>query len=263
MEDDGAGISIERTRDLVAKHRLLSAEEAVSLSDEDVLNLLFGPGVSGAEAVTKLSGRGVGLDVVRTSVGRMSGTVDVSTQEGKGTRFTLKLPLTTTVIQTLMVGVGGFVFAIPSDIVLETLEVAPGDVRGVGRSKEVLMLRDRAIPFVRLADALNIPELKDKPGMIAVIIYRGDTFIALGVETVLDQMENIIKPFDPIAQGFTGFSGGTILGDGRVALLLDIPELLDFGERADERPIGRDDNGVPSSARRSADASISNAKGDQ
>ena len=167
--------------------------------------------------------------MVKTAVSEMGGTVEVETQKGKGTRFSLKLPLTTAIIQTLMVGVGKHIFAIPSDIVLETLEVKPENIKEID-NEQVLVLRKEVIPFVKLQDVLNIPHHQEgQNDLIAVIIYRGDKFIGLGVDTLVDQTENIIKPFDPIAQQFKGFSGGTIMGDGRVALLLDIPSLFDFG----------------------------------
>jgi len=232
VEEDGGGIDITRMKEVAVKKGFVKQEAVGSLADKDVLNLLFKPGFSSAEEVTDVSGRGVGLDVVKTSVSEMGGTVEVATQKGKGTRFTLQLPLTTAIIQTLMVGVGKHIFAIPSDIVLETLEVKPEDIKEI-ENEQVLVLRNEVIPFVTLQDVLNIPHQEDKnqKDLIAVIIYRGDTFIGLGVDTLVDQTENIIKPFDPIAQQFKGFSGGTIMGDGSVALLLDIPSLFDFGMR--------------------------------
>ena len=232
VEDDGAGIDVARMREVAIAKGFIRPEETESLRDKEVLNLLFEPGFSSTEEVTGLSGRGVGLDVVRTSAKKMGGTVEAETQKGKGTRFNLELPLTTSVMQTLMVGVGEHLFAIPSDIVLETLEIRPGDLKGV-RQDRALVLRNEVIPFVELNELLNIPIQEDRKQRIAVIIYRGDRFMALGVDTLLDQIENIIKPFDPIAQQFKGFSGGTILGDGRVALLLDVPGLLKIEELRD------------------------------
>ncbi len=230
VEEDGGGIDIARMKEVAVGKGFVNQEEVESLEDNDVLNLLFKPGFSSAEEVTDVSGRGVGLDVVKTSVSEIGGTVDVATQKGKGTRFTLKLPLTTAIMQTLMVGIGNHIFAIPSDIIVETLEVKLEEIKEI-HNEQVLVLRNEAIPFVTLHDVLNIPHQEDQKEMIAVIIYWGDTFIGLGVDTLVDQTENIIKPFDPIAQQFKGFSGGTILGDGSVALLLDIPGLFDFGTK--------------------------------
>jgi len=234
VQDDGGGIDIERMKEVAVGKGFVKPEEAKLLEDKDVLSLLFKPGFSSLEQVSDLSGRGVGLDVVETSAKRLGGTVEVATQKGKGTRFTLKLPLSTAVMQTLMVGVGEHVFSIPSNIVLETLEVKPEDLKEI-RKQQVMVLRQEVIPFVKLNEVLNIPHQEDQENLIAIIIYRGDKFIGLGVDEVLDQMENIIKPFDPIAQQFKGFTGGTILGDGRVALLLDIPTLLGFETLQEER----------------------------
>ncbi len=225
VEDDGRGIDMVYMKQVFAKKGFITPEEVESLEDNDVLELLFKPGLSGAEEVTNVSGRGVGLDVVKTSAREMGGTVEVTTQAGKGSRFTLKLPLTTAIIQTLMVGVGDHIFAIPSEIVSETMEVKPEDITEI-RNDQVLVLRDEVVPFFGLHQLLNIEPQHDQENLIGVIIHRGDKFIGLGVDTVLDQMENIVKPLDPIAQQFKGFSGGTIMGDGRVALLLDIPSLI-------------------------------------
>jgi len=234
VDDDGGGIDIARMKEVAIRKGFVKAEEVESLQDRDILNLLFEPGFSGAEEVTGLSGRGVGLDVVRTSVRKMGGTVEVATQKGKGARFTLRLPLTTAIMQTLMVGVGEHVFAIPSDVVLETLEIHPQDIREI-QHEQALVLRHEVIPFTRLNEVLNIPIQENQRELVAVIVYRGDQFMGLGVDTVLDHTESIVKPFDPIAQQFKGFSGGTILGDGRVALLLDIPTLFGFETLREER----------------------------
>lgn len=228
VEEDGGGIDIARMKDLALRKGFV--KEVESLDDNDVLNLLFKPGFSSAEEVTDVSGRGVGLDVVMTAVSEIGGTVDVTTQKGKGTRFTLKLPLTTAIMQTLMVGVSNHIFAIPSDNIVETLEITHEEIKEI-QNEQVLVIRNEAIPFVILQDVLNISRLDDQKELIAVILYWGDSFIGLGVDTLLDQTENIIKPFDPIAQQFKGFSGGTILGDGSVALLLDLPGLFDLGLR--------------------------------
>jgi len=227
VEDDGSGIDVARMKEVAVRKGFVSPEEAESLQDRDVLNLLFEPGVTSAEEVTDVSGRGVGLDVVKNSAKRLGGTVEVATQKGKGTRFTLTLPLTTAVLQTLMVGIGNHIFAIPTDTVVETLEIKPEDIKEI-RNEQVLVLRQEVIPFVRLNEVLNVPGRESQDNLIAVVIHIGDRFLSLGVDTVVDQVENIIKPFDPIAQQFRGFSGGTILGDGSVALLLDTPNLFGF-----------------------------------
>ena len=167
----------------------------------------------------------------------MGGTVEMTTQIGQGTRFTMKLPLSTAIMQMLMISIGGQVFGVPSDIVIETLDVKQEDIRVIHTDK-ALVLRNEVIPFVLLHETMSISVPRDQENFVAIIITRGSKFLAVGVDAVLDQMENIVKPFDPIAQQFKGFSGGMILGDGRIALLLDIPALLNFEELKDRQAEG-------------------------
>lgn len=226
VSDDGRGIDIEHIRDIAVRRGFIKKEEAEALKDKDVMKLLFAPGFSSVEKVTGLSGRGVGLNVVKTASREMGGTVEVTTEKGKGSRFSLTLPLTTAIMNTLLVGIGEHVFVIPSDIVLETQRVELADLKEIGNGL-VFVRKNEVIPFVALGKAMGLSQ-GDEKEFTTVIIHRGDKILGLGVDEVLDQMDNIVKPFDPIAQQFRGFSGGTILGDGRVALLLDIPTLFGF-----------------------------------
>lgn len=233
VEDDGGGIDAKRMKEIALKKGFVEPEEVSSLSEGDILNLLFAPGFSSALKVTGLSGRGIGLDVVRTTTKALGGSVEVATQKGKGTRFSLRLPLTTAIMQTLMVGIGEQIYAISSDIVVETLEVRPAFLRQV-RDEWMIVFRGQAIPFIPLQQLLNLPGSGEKQGHTGVILRRGEDFICLGVDTVLAQIENIVKPFDPIARHFRGYSGGVILADGRVALLLDVPTLFGFEQLREE-----------------------------
>jgi two-component system chemotaxis sensor kinase CheA len=225
VEDDGRGIDIAHIQAIARERGLLQREETDAPSEMDVLRLLFDLEISTAGEVTGLSGRGVGLRIVKTSVRELGGTVEVESQKGLGSRFVLRLPLTTAIMQMLMVSVGGHIFGVPADIVLETLETKSASIKETAGGY-ALILRGEVIPFVRLSTALNIPEGTEN--LIALIVRRGNKFMGVGVDAVLNEMENIVKPFDPIAQQFMGFSGGMILGDGRVALLLDMPTLLGF-----------------------------------
>jgi two-component system, chemotaxis family, sensor kinase CheA len=227
VSDDGAGVVPEKLKEIFIKKGLIKPEEVESLQDKDIIEMLFKPGVSSAKKVTEVSGRGVGLDVVRNSVKELGGTVNIATEEGKGTTFFMNLPLTTAVLQTLMIGVGKHIFAIPTDIVQETLQLKPGDIKNL-HNQQALVLRGEVVPFFKLHQILNIPDRENWQEKIAIIVNRGEELIGLGVDTVVDQADNIIKPFDPLAQRFSGFSGGTIMGNGKVALLLDIPGLLEF-----------------------------------
>ncbi len=233
VEDDGCGIDTSHLKKVAVRKGFLKQEEADLLQDKNIMNLLFHPSFSTAGEVTGISGRGVGLYVVKTSAKELGGAVEMTTQIGKGTCFTMKLPLSTAIMQMLMVGVGDHVFGIPSDIVVETLDVKLKDIREI-QDRKTLVLRNEVISFVPLREVLNMP-CRQEENYIAVIISRGNKFMAVGVEAVLDQVENIVKPFDPIAQQCKGFSGGMILGDGRVALLLDIPALLNFETLKEEK----------------------------
>lgn len=159
--------------------------------------------------------------------------MDVYTEKGKGTRFSMTLPLTTAIVHTLLVAVGGHVFAIPSEMVLETVRLAAPDVKEAA-GRLFFVRGNEAIPLIHLHDAFGTAGRHGDEHNV-VIIHRGKQLMGIGVDEVIGQMENIIKPLDPIAQGFKGFSGGIILGDGRVALFLDIPALLGFDTFKEER----------------------------
>lgn len=234
VEDDGRGIDTAHIRSVAVKKGFIQQEEAETFQDNNIMNLLFHPSFSTAEEVTGISGRGVGLYIVKSSARELGGTVEMTTQIGRGTRFTMKLPLSTSIMQMLMISVGGQVFGVPSDIVIEALDIKPKDIREIHDNK-ALVLRNEVISFVLLHEALGISVGRDQENFVAIIVSRGNKFIAVGVDAVLDQMENIVKPFDPIAQQCKGFSGGMILGDGRVALLLDIPALLNFETLKEEK----------------------------
>ena len=234
VDDDGKGIDVQELKEAAVSKGFLKMEETELMREKEALNLLFRPGFSTAKNVTEVSGRGVGLDVVMTSAKKMEGVVEITTQKGIGTHFSLKLPLTTSLIQTLMVGIGDDIFAIPSDIVLETIDIKQGEIKEIGRDR-ALILRGEVLPFLRLNELLNLHSPDGINDQTAIIIQTGDKFTAIGVDVVLNQMENIIKPFDPIAREFRGFSGGIIQGDGRVALLLDIPALVNLEALKEEK----------------------------
>lgn len=226
VEDDGGGIDAGHLKDVFREKGVLGAEEAVGLHDKDLLDLLFRPGFSGAEAVSDLSGRGVGLDVVRTSVRELGGTVEVDTRKGEGTRFALTLPLTTAIMQTLMVDVGEHVFLVPADVASEAVQLDPDDLLDV-QGERMLVLRKELIPFRWFADLVNLPIVTKQEAPTGLIVEISNKRFCVGVDAVTDQRESIVKALDPIARGSRGFSGGTVLDDGRVALVLDFPGLLE------------------------------------
>ena len=233
VEDDGRGIDLRRVREVALEKGFLVPDNLASVQDKDVMNVLFKSGFSTAEKVTSVSGRGVGLDIVRTSVKRLGGLVEVATELNKGTKFSMRLPLSSAIFQTLIVSSSGQTFMIPSDIVVETLEVEPEEIKRIGKAGTII-LHGRLMAFLSLAEALNLPSDRSHE-TAAVIIHLGEQALAVGVDAVIDQAESIIKPFDQLAQKTKGFSGGSILGDGTIALLLDVQSLFEHEAVRKER----------------------------
>ncbi|MDD5435516.1 MAG: chemotaxis protein CheW, partial [Nitrospira sp.] len=233
VEDDGRGIDIEHIKDIALARYFIKKDDLEVMEDKDIINILFSPGFSTSKEITGLSGRGVGLNVVKTVARELGGIVEVATEKKNGARFSLTLPVTTTVVRTLIIGIAGQSYAIPASIVLEILKVDYTTIKDIGDSS-VVMKGEEVLPFIWLGKVLGLSDLKDKE-LTIVLIQRGDSFIGLGVDTVLDQMDSIVKPLDRLAREFRGFSGGIVLGDGSVVLLLDLPTLLNFKTVQKER----------------------------
>lgn len=227
VADDGYGINVQHLKDLAISRGLRSPKEILDLPDKDAIEIIFEAGYSSSNEVSELEGRGMGLDIVKTSATKLGGVVEVSTQVGQGSCFTLRLPQVVAVMQTLMVKVGDYIYAIPSDIVIETVNLTSQDFKAIGH-EPVLMFRDEVIPFVHLGKLLGDSHSDIHENIVAIILKTGGKLIAIGVESLIDIMENIIKPVDPIAKQFLGFTGGAILGNGKVALVLNIPTLLNL-----------------------------------
>jgi two-component system chemotaxis sensor kinase CheA len=222
--DDGAGIDAASVRRTALERGLLQPGE--TLSDREAIQLIFQEGFSTARAVTDVSGRGVGLDVVVRSMERLNALIEAETIPGAGTKFTLQLPLTLAIITVLMVDVGEQVYALPSGAVVESLRYAKRDlVRMNGR--DTLRVRDRIVPFVHLAELFG-REAAGGESAYAVIIGRGEKRLGLSVDRLRGQQDVVIKALDDvISNKHVGIAGATILGDGRVVLILDTASLFD------------------------------------
>lgn len=227
IEDDGKGIDANKMREVSVKKGLLSAEEAKNLDDRDAVELIFAPGFSSADKITDISGRGVGMDVVRTNIKNLKGTVSVSTEVGKGTKFTLALPLTLAIIDALMVVVDGQTYAIPLDSVLETTKLEMSLMTEVNKRKAIT-LRGEVLGIVEMREILEIPAVENVPDVVPVVILQ-DNMRPLGiiVDKLLERQEVVIKPLGPYLSEFDiqGISGATIMGDGSVVLILDPHEI--------------------------------------
>ena len=223
--DDGSGIDAARVQAKAISRGLLKGDEA--LSERDVVQLIFSQGFSTREAITEVSGRGVGLDVVLKSIERLSGLVEVETVQGVGTKFIIQLPLTLAIISALLVEVAGRRYAVPLGSVVESIKFAPEQIRTIN-GREALRIRDRIIPLVRLTSLFGLEVPADSDPRYAVVIGRGDKRVAMAVDRLRGQQEVVIKGLDPSISGpATGLAGATIMGDGRVVLILDVATLFE------------------------------------
>ena len=226
VEDDGRGIDPQKIRETAVERGAISAEMAERLSDQEALELIFSPGFSTAEVVSDVSGRGVGMDIVRTNIEKLNGSIAVESRPGEGTRFSLELPLTLAILDALMVGTGDQVLAIPLVSVVETLRVRKAEIHRVNRC-EVIQLRDQVLPLVRLDRALGLPTDGQSADRVFVVAVRmGDHRVGLVVDSLLGELQVVIKSLGRQVGNLAGVMGATILGDGRVALILDVPSLI-------------------------------------
>ncbi len=228
VSDDGAGIDPQRIAGKAVEKGLVTAERVRSMSAREILDLIFLPGFSTAEQVSDVSGRGVGMDVVRTNLERLNGVIEVHSEPGHGSLVTLRLPLTLAILPALLVEAEGDTYALPLRSVVEAIRVPAQEVHRV-ESSEVLRLRDRVIPLVRARSLFGSSETPAGPGeaasreaqLCAVIIGVGEKRVGLVVDRLIGQEETVIKPLGSYLRHIPGVAGATIGGDGRVRLILD------------------------------------------
>jgi two-component system chemotaxis sensor kinase CheA len=226
VSDDGRGIDVERIRAKAVESGLI--HEHKILSDIEAYALIFEPGFSTAKTVTDVSGRGVGLDVVKKQIDKLSGTVAVWSEKNTGTKFTIKLPLTLAIIQGLLVRVGKNIFAIPITSVLETLKVKLAEIKRID-NYEVFTLREDVISLMRLHTIFHIDApLKDDMQYI-VVVGSKDSRIGILVDSLIGEEDVVIKPLRDRFTRSPGIAGASILGDGTVSLIIDVTQLLDLG----------------------------------
>lgn len=230
VRDDGNGIDIEKVRNKALEKGTITQEQAEVMTDKDIVDLLFRPSFSTSEKVTDVSGRGVGLDVVKTKIEALGGDIDVKTALGEGSCFSIRLPLTLAIIQALMVELGEEKYAIPLETIQTIEDISVNDIKYV-QSKEVINLRGSVIPIVRLDTILEIESVQkegdDDDNLTVVIINKGDKQAGLVVDRLIGQQEIVIKSLGKyINNNSKIISGATILGDGEVALILDVNTLV-------------------------------------
>ena len=226
VRDDGNGIDVDAVRAKAIERGTITEEQAESMSEKEIINLLFLPSFSTAKQVSDVSGRGVGLDVVRSKIESLSGEVEVKSKLGVGSTWIIRLPLTLAIIQALMVVVGGEKYAISLGSIQTIEDISPADIKFV-QSKEVITLRGNVIPLVRLNKVLGIESTKkEDENLIAVIVKKGDKQAGLIIDELMGQQEIVIKSLGKYINKNKEISGATILGDGEVALILDTNALL-------------------------------------
>lgn len=226
IEDDGAGINRQKVIKKALEHGLITEAEAAQLPDAEIIRLIFRPGFSTAEQVTSVSGRGVGMDVVRTEIERIGGTVEMTSTPGQGTKVRIKIPLTLAIISALVVESGGQSFAIPQLGVVELVRLSAEDRRRIERvhKHEVFRLRDRLLPLIHLHDVLKLEEkrITDHDDVNIVVVQVGEEQFGLVVDEVFDTQEIVVKPVGALLKNIKVYQGTTILGDGRVIMILDV-----------------------------------------
>lgn len=223
IRDDGRGIDADKIRKKAVEKELLTKDQADRLTDREALQYIFSSGFSTAAEVSEVSGRGVGMDIVRSNIQRLGGLIDLETEVGKGSRFVLRLPLTLAIIRGLLTRVGEQVIVLPLGSVVETLLVEVDSIQTVNRN-EVIVLRGQTLPLVRLNDMFDIQSREDsfEDGQYVVVVGLAERRIGLAVDGLIGEKEVVIKSLSRFCGDVPGISGATILGDGNVALIADV-----------------------------------------
>jgi two-component system chemotaxis sensor kinase CheA len=226
VEDDGRGIDPEKIRRKAIEKKLLTEQEAMSISDKDILNFIFIPGFSTASKVTNVSGRGVGLDVVKANITKLNGMIDVQSTPGHGTKFILKLPLTLAIIQGLLVNVCDEIFIIPLSSVIEVVRIKQEQIHRI-KNKEMIRLRDSVLPLVRLEQIFNLKTNGDeKKYLYIVVLGLAEKKLGVVVDGLIGQKEVVIKSLGSYLNNTRGIAGATILGDGTVRMIIDVAQIF-------------------------------------
>jgi len=227
VEDDGGGINADIIKQIALQKGLITPSEAEKMDNNDIVRLVFLPGFSTAKVVTDVSGRGVGMDAVKTKIESLGGMVDVETKINEGSKFKIRLPLTLAIIQALLVKVAEEIYAIPLGSIDSTINITPADIKTI-QNQEVILLRGQIIPIIRLAKVLNIPnsEQENPEELYVTIVHMGEQKAGIIVDTLIGQQEIVIKSLGKLLAGIKVIAGATILGNGQVALILDVGSLM-------------------------------------
>ena len=233
IKDDGAGMDPNKLKRKAIEKGVITVDEANSMDDKQAFALIFKPGFSTAEKITNISGRGVGMDVVRTNIEKLNGIITIDSKIDEGSTFYLKLPLTLAIIQALLVGVAGETFAIPLASVVETVRITNEEIHSF-EGREVLKLRDRVLSLIRLDEAFALDEL-EQDEIYVVVVALAEKQLGFIVDKLIGQEEIVIKSLGDYLGGNPGIAGATITGDGRVRLILDVAGVIEVAQNMPRR----------------------------
>ncbi len=240
IKDDGNGMDPEVLKRKAIEKGIITESEALNMSDKEAFMLIFKPGFSTAAKVTSVSGRGVGMDVVKTNIEKLNGIIEVDSALGKGSTFKLKIPLTLAIIQALLVASQEDLFAVPLSNVIETVRIVEEDIYTI-EGKSVLKLREEVLPLVNMADIFEIEKvLEPEKYLYVVILGLGATKVGLIVDRFIGQEEIVIKSLGEFLKGISGIAGATIRGDGRVTLIVDVGSLMRLAKETHNKKVVTD-----------------------
>jgi two-component system chemotaxis sensor kinase CheA len=233
IKDDGGGIDTERLKTKAIERGVLTAGK--ELTHQEALHLIFHPGLSTKAEVTDISGRGVGMDVVKTNVEKIQGEIEIESQSGKGSCFTIILPLTLAIVDAMIIREGDAKFVLPLAQVQESLILDPSNIKTARERDEILLLRDQTLPLFRLSKLLGVPTKKTVTDQMIVVSHAGNFSFAVVVDEIIEQTQIVIKTLGSELRNLQGFSGSTILGDGHPALILELIDLVKIDSKKPTR----------------------------
>ncbi|MBD3824909.1 MAG: response regulator, partial [Epsilonproteobacteria bacterium] len=237
IDDDGKGLDAEMLKNKSLEKGIITEKEADTMSEKEAFNLIFKPGFSTAAQVTNVSGRGVGMDVVKTNIEKLNGIIDIESQMGVGTSMKLKIPLTLAIIQALLVGVQEEHYAIPLASVLETVRISTDEIYTV-ENRSVMRLRDEVLSLVHIGDIFEVDRILDgSEHAYVVVLGLGASKLGLIVDSLVGQEEIVIKSLGEYLKGIDGIAGATIRGDGGVTLIVDVVALMQMAKNVKSKPV--------------------------
>lgn len=225
VQDDGKGLDVEIIKKKAIEKNIIDERIAENLSDEDIIDLLFEAGFSTSEEISDVSGRGVGLDVVKSKIESINGIIEIQTEKNKGTRFIIRIPLTLAIIQALLVNIKEEIYAIPLSSITEITEIKSEEIRDI-QGREVVLYRDKTLPIIRLKKVLGLEEDLEKENLIVVVVKKGEKQAGFIIDNLIGQQEIVIKGLGKYLSKIKYLSGATILGNGNISLILDVNSLI-------------------------------------